>query len=346
VPLPVWPNLPARSVPLLDRYARLVARQLDVPMALVSLVGNGGQVSPGAVGLPEPWATERSVPLTHSLCQHVVADGRPLFVEQTAAHPLLKGNGAVTEWGVTAYGGAPLTDRAGTAVGALSAIDIRPRRWQPRDIELLVELAELCSAQVDLEIAVETAREEHAAAERAMAQARSAEARARTAVATATTTLQHHRRLRLVADVLARVTAATDLTSAVSRLSRDCLGVDHVLIGVTREPVTELRVLPLRHQVRGRRHGSTVIPLADDSPIRVAVREQRAVGLPPTCAGLAASTCSSRVDLPLLLSAPHLGVLSLRWARPQNVGEQADILEALARHTAWAVQRTVLSEWW
>jgi hypothetical protein len=345
VPLPAWTSLPARPIPVLDSYAGLVARQLDVPVALVSLVGSGGQVSPGAVGLPEPWATQRSVPLTHSLCQHVVADAVPLFVEEASAHPQLRSNGAVRDWGVTAYGGAPLTDRDGSAVGALCAIDTRPRRWTPRDIQLLVGLAELCSDQLDHEIAVDSTREEHAAAQRATAQARQAEANARTAIATATTALQWYRRLRLVANALARVTAAEDITSVVSQLSRNFLGVDHVLIGVTSEPATELRLLPARHLVAGRPHSRTAIPLAEDSPIRTALREQRAVGLSPTGTGPAASHHSSRVDLPLLLSAPHLGVLSVRWTGPQDVGKYAEALESLARHTAWAVQRTLLSEW-
>jgi len=31
-------------------------------------------------GLSEPWATSRQTPLSHSMCQHVTATGRPLIL--------------------------------------------------------------------------------------------------------------------------------------------------------------------------------------------------------------------------------------------------------------------------
>jgi GAF domain-containing protein len=343
--LPVWPVLPARPIALLDHCARVVAGQLDVPIALVSLVGKGGQVSPGAVGLPEPWATRRSVPLSHSLCRHVVERGEPLFVENAVGHPLVSGNGAVTDWGVLAYGGAPLTGPDGAAVGALSAIDRRPRRWLAKETELLVDLAVLCSAQIRLHEAEDAAREERSAAERDALHARAAEATAREAIAGAHRSLQHCRRLERVVDALARVNTVRDITGVVSRLSRDYLGATQSLVGVTCEPATELRLLPLPHSGAGRGDCRTTIPLADDSPLRLAVREQRAIGVPLGTDGTASGRFSSRVDLPLPLPAPHLGVLSLRWSRPRDIGEDVEVLEGLARHTAWAVERALLAEW-
>ena len=41
------------AAPSLDRYARMVRRALDVPVALVTIVEDDRQVFPGAVGLPE-----------------------------------------------------------------------------------------------------------------------------------------------------------------------------------------------------------------------------------------------------------------------------------------------------
>ena len=45
----------------------------------------------GAVGVPEPWATRRETPLSHSLCRYVVRRGRPLMV---AARQSLSERGA------------------------------------------------------------------------------------------------------------------------------------------------------------------------------------------------------------------------------------------------------------
>ena len=55
-----------------DRLTRLAARTLGAPVALVSLVDDRRQFFKSAHGLPEPWASQRETPLTHSFCQHVV----------------------------------------------------------------------------------------------------------------------------------------------------------------------------------------------------------------------------------------------------------------------------------
>ena len=64
-----------------DRLARLVCRLLGVPAALVSLVEADRQFFKSAFGLPEPWATRRETPLSHSFCQHVVATSAPLVLD-------------------------------------------------------------------------------------------------------------------------------------------------------------------------------------------------------------------------------------------------------------------------
>src|SRR5919108_2857095 len=47
-----------------DRLTRLAARLLGAPVALVSLVDEDRQFFKSAVGLPEPWASARSAPLS------------------------------------------------------------------------------------------------------------------------------------------------------------------------------------------------------------------------------------------------------------------------------------------
>ena len=68
-----------------DRFARLVRRQLGVPSALVTLVLDDEAVLPGALGLPEPYQSERRTPLSHTFCQFVTSDARPLVVEDAHA---------------------------------------------------------------------------------------------------------------------------------------------------------------------------------------------------------------------------------------------------------------------
>jgi GAF domain-containing protein len=125
----------------LDRLTGVVARVLDAPVALVSLVDADKQVFAGCVGLPEPWATDRQTPLSHSFCQHAVTTREPLIVHDARNDPRVSDNLAIRDLDVIAYAGIPLIDREGQALGSLCVIDHRPRRWTDAEVELLTDLA-------------------------------------------------------------------------------------------------------------------------------------------------------------------------------------------------------------
>ncbi|MGY1915226.1 SpoIIE family protein phosphatase [Blastococcus sp. SYSU DS0973] len=148
--LPSGTPLPADSDPAFERFARLVRWQLDVPVALVTLVSAEEQVFPGALGLPEPWQSTRRTPLSHSFCQHVVRSAEPLVITDARTHPLVRDNLAIPDLSVIAYAGVPLTDVDGAVVGSLCAIDSRPRTWSDRDLAVLTDLADACSSEFQL----------------------------------------------------------------------------------------------------------------------------------------------------------------------------------------------------
>jgi two-component system cell cycle sensor histidine kinase/response regulator CckA len=133
-----------------DRLTRLASRLLGAPMSLVTLVGDDHAFFKSAIGLPEPWATRRSIPLSHSFCRHVVATGAPLVVEDARRHPLVRANPAVRELRWIAYAGVPLTVDGGPPVGALCVIDHLPRIWSPRDLTLLADLAASVATELEL----------------------------------------------------------------------------------------------------------------------------------------------------------------------------------------------------
>jgi PAS domain S-box-containing protein len=148
-----------------DRLTRLAARFLNTPVALVSLVDQDRQFFKSCVGLPEPWASERETPLSHSFCQHVVAREEPLIVEDAREHPLVRENLAIPDLGVVAYAGIPLVTSGGEVLGSFCAIDTRPRKWTEEEIRILSDLAGAVSAEIELRL---TAREaaDHLAGER------------------------------------------------------------------------------------------------------------------------------------------------------------------------------------
>lgn len=140
--LPPRTPLPAGVVPSLDELALRTAQRVGSPVALISLVDTEGQALPGAFGLAEPWASERWTPLTHSFCQHVVISGEPFVVTNANDDPLVAKNLAVMELGVIAYAGVPLrAGDDGQVVGALCAIDHKPRVWSDEQVEDLRTLS-------------------------------------------------------------------------------------------------------------------------------------------------------------------------------------------------------------
>jgi hypothetical protein len=143
--------------PSFDRLARLAAHVLHAPVALVSLVDADRQFFKSCLGLPEPWASRRESPLTHSFCQHAVASREPLLVSDAREHELLRDNLAIRDMGVIAYAGIPLIESGGHALGTLCVIDSQPRHWTTHDVQLLSDIA----ASVVTEISLAQAVAEH-----------------------------------------------------------------------------------------------------------------------------------------------------------------------------------------
>ena len=135
-----------------DRLTRMAARLLGAPVSLITLVTEDRQFFKSATGLPEPWASRRGSPLTHSFCRHVAVSGEPLVVEDTRRHPLLRSNPAVRELGWIAYAGVPLVTSQGYVVGAFSVVDGMARLWSERDVALLHDLAACAASEIELRV--------------------------------------------------------------------------------------------------------------------------------------------------------------------------------------------------
>lgn len=133
-----------------DRLTDLVRRVLAVPVALISLIDTDRQFFKSQVGLPEPWASRRQTPLSHSFCQYPVQSHEPLIVSDAREHPTLKDNLAIPDLDVVAYAGVPLITDDGYALGTLCAIDNQPRFWTNDQIELLGDLARLAVDEIKL----------------------------------------------------------------------------------------------------------------------------------------------------------------------------------------------------
>lgn len=149
------------SDPEMEFFACWVREALEVPTAMVSLVQADRQVFPGAAGLEPSLQRSRSTPLSGSLCKFVVATAQPLTIPDVREDPRSRENPVFPQLGIIAYAGTPLTDRNGTVLGSLCAIDQVPRQWSPEDVAALGRIARACTTELRLRLADhDTHREE------------------------------------------------------------------------------------------------------------------------------------------------------------------------------------------
>ncbi|MFJ5048255.1 SpoIIE family protein phosphatase [Streptomyces sp. NPDC088719] len=327
----------------MERFARLAAELVGVPVALVSLLESARQIFPGMVGLAAPWADSRQTPLTHSLCQHVVAEGRPLVLADAREDTRTCTSLAIPDLGVVGYAGMPLTDGDGHVLGSLCAIDTHPRQWTERELGLLEDLAAACSAELRLRI-VSRQREQAVGEAKASARAyRSALDRSQLLLSAAaaladTTTLAEVR--ETVRDLI-----ASDLKPTYAGLAL----VDNTNTGQLRRLVDETGSAPME-----RAHET--YSLDSGWPTARAARENRTITVsseaelrrnyaPEAVAAFNSLGLSSAVCVPLPGTAIPLGTLVLGWdeAHEIDIVEQA-VLAALAGYTARAVERALFVE--
>lgn len=130
-----------------DRIARVVAQAMDVPIALVTLVGAGQQWFKSRVGLLLP-ETAREV----SFCAHVVASGEMLVVPDASKDARFFDNPLVTGApGIRFYAGVPLRLAYGMTIGTLCVIDRRPRAPDDKALATLIDMARVVESELEQE---------------------------------------------------------------------------------------------------------------------------------------------------------------------------------------------------
>ncbi len=116
-----------------DRVARLAARAVRAPVALLVCLGEGGVVLRGAARLAEPHAGSWPVPV--AAVQAVVDAGAAVTVCRQEA-PAVE-DAALAALGGQAWLGVPVHDGAGRVLGALLAVDTAPRDWTAAEVQAL-----------------------------------------------------------------------------------------------------------------------------------------------------------------------------------------------------------------
>ena len=319
--------------PSFDRLARIIREALDVSVALVSIVETERQIFPGAVGLPEPWQSERETPLTHSFCQHVVLDQAPLVIEDARVDPRLQDNGAVSALGVIAYAGFPLRDADGDIIGSVCAIEVEPRRWTATELLLLSDIADVASVELQL-------RGSRAALSRSAALATELSARARV--------------LLSLSESLADTVTDSDVSSALHDVASKHLGCAHAGIWML-DPADDQRLVYVDHPIEPwpQAERNRLLNADAQTAIGEAVASRRALffpdevvrdaRFPDSVAPARPNDGQARAVIPLGVGGRILGALALMWDHPRDFSDDDRLtISALASYTAQAVHRAGL----
>lgn len=244
--------------PAFDRLTDLIVDLIDVPVALVSLVDRDRQFFKAQTGLPEPWATERQTPLSHSFCQYLVAADAPLVITDGRDDPVLASNRAIAELGVVAYAGFPIAGSGGRPIGSLCAIDSSPRDWDDAELSVLRRLAEVVSDLVQIRTAAMVADERRRSLAR-MVESQEQE-RSRIAAELHDDSLQSLSALSIRLQLLAR--EAGDHAAAIEAVAEDVKGTAHRI----RRFVSGLRPDAIEHDTLANVLHAHLIDRAADHP--------------------------------------------------------------------------------
>ncbi|MEU6406839.1 SpoIIE family protein phosphatase [Streptomyces sp. NPDC046985] len=340
----------------MDRFARLVARVLDVPHALVSVMPDGDALGPELVGIWPPGPL-RNTSLARELCRRVVSSGAPLALADLVSwRSEASGESAAADGRRPgSFLGVPLTGRSGEVLGAVGAFGGEPRTWSERNVQDLSDLAAAHSAEL---------RERAGGAKRAaLARRPDGVADGEPARHAAGSASEEPRRLQALlgrsqlllraAEVLADTTGLDEVRRRVNELVSGDLEPAYVGLSLLDDGAMRRTVDP---------HAPTVeleskfpeYALTADWPSAQAARERRLIVIPDRetlirryspdtvavfdAMGLRTAVC---VPLPGALR-PALGALVVAWdtLHEVDVSEQA-VLMALGHYTARAVERAL-----
>ena len=130
--------------PVFDRLTWLATQVTDCPMALITVLTSRRQWFKSRTGIdlaetPRDWA----------FCSHAIVQEEPLMVEDASRDARFAANPLVTgPLHVRFYGGVPLVDAGGHALGTLCVLDREPRRLRAREIKALRELAAIAAEEL------------------------------------------------------------------------------------------------------------------------------------------------------------------------------------------------------
>lgn len=130
----------------LDALAKRAADVFNVKFAVISAIDADEEYIVGqSMELPGKRTRDGTdmivMPRDEAICDHVVASGETLVVNDTERDPRFVDHPAIQLWNTRFYAGAPLTTADGMVLGALCLLDVEPRKLTEEEVDLLDTMA-------------------------------------------------------------------------------------------------------------------------------------------------------------------------------------------------------------
>jgi EAL domain-containing protein (putative c-di-GMP-specific phosphodiesterase class I) len=131
-----------------DRITRMAAQLFQLPIAAVSLTDSDRQWFKSKVGVAHD-----AIPRMKAPCAAVADSGQMLEIPDLLDSECFR-DSLLAESGIRFYMGAPLMTKAGHCLGAMCVLGTEPRAVTERERSMLVDLAAMVMAQIELQHAL------------------------------------------------------------------------------------------------------------------------------------------------------------------------------------------------
>lgn len=136
----------SRSIPAFEEAIQLVREHLGMLVGWVSVVLEDTECLKATyglsnLGLGNPLAEHRQLPLADSLSSYVLAHQQPWMVADVTQLPHLGVTSMMATYGLAAYCAVPLMTSQHQCIGVLAIMDRQPREFSPKDISFLAMAA-------------------------------------------------------------------------------------------------------------------------------------------------------------------------------------------------------------
>lgn len=142
------------SVPVFEEATQTAAHLLNVPICILSLMEPDRQLFKSAfglcrIGLMNELATSRQLPRAEAFCSQVVDTQQVLTLPDTRLDERFAGSRLVQRYGIQSYAGVPIFTANGDCIGTLAVMDLSPRQFTNRELEMLELVARWCMSEYE-----------------------------------------------------------------------------------------------------------------------------------------------------------------------------------------------------